>query len=94
MGEGRSGEGTQGLRQGSPRITEAFGRGSLVSISARVGNDLSGYICDSDGSGILLDVRDPSGDPSGYEFLPWSSIERVRLVREEAGPQAPRHPRV
>jgi hypothetical protein len=22
-------------------------------------------------------VRDPSGDLHGYEFLPWSSIERV-----------------
>jgi hypothetical protein len=34
-------------------------------------------VCDSDGSGLLLEVRDPSGDIHGYEFLPWSSIERV-----------------
>ena len=76
---GRSGDGPQRLREGSPRIPEALGRGSFVWVSARVGNDVSGYVCDSDGSGLLLDIRDPSGDPGGYEFLPWSSIERVRV---------------
>ena len=76
---GRWGGGVRGLREGSPRIVEALGRGRLVSVSARVGNDVSGYVCDRDGSGLLLDVRDPSGDPSGYEFLPWSSIERVKV---------------
>ena len=70
---------SQGLREDSPRIPEALGRGSFVAVSARVGNDLSGYVCDADVSGLLLDVRDPSGDPGGYEFLPWSSIERVRV---------------
>ena len=75
----RFGGQSQGLREGSPELPEALGRGKFVSVSARVGNDLSGYVCDRDGSGLLLDVRDPSGDPGGYEFLPWSSIERVRL---------------
>jgi hypothetical protein len=70
---------SQGLREGSPKMSEALGRGSFVAVSARVGNDLSGYVCDVDISGLLLDVRDPSGDPGGYEFLPWSSIERVRI---------------
>ena len=70
---------SQGLREGSPKLTEALGRGSFVAVSARVGNDLSGYVCDRDDSGLLLDVRDPSGDPGGYEFLHWSSIERVRV---------------
>jgi hypothetical protein len=75
----RFGEQSQGLRERSPRIPEALGRGSFVAVSARVGNDLSGYVCDADASGLLLDVRDPSGEPGGYEFLPWSSIERVRV---------------
>lgn len=75
----RFGSQSQGLREGSPSILEALTRGSFVSVSARVGNDLSGYVCDHDGSGLLLDVRDPSGDPGGYEFLPWSSIERVKV---------------
>ncbi len=76
----RFGGQSQGLREGSPKIIEALGRGSFVAVSARVGNDLSGYVSDKDGAGLLLDVRDPSGDPGGYEFLPWSSIERVRVL--------------
>ena len=82
MGErifGRSGEGVPKLREGSPAIPEAFARGSFASITVRSGYDVSGYICDRDNSGLLIDVRDPSGDPSGYEFLPWSSIERVKI---------------
>ncbi len=79
-GLGRRLEGRmQGLREGSPELSEALARGSFVSVSARVGNDVVGYVCDSDGSGLLLDVRDPSGDPGGYEFLPWSSIERLKV---------------
>lgn len=76
----------QGLRDGSPEIGEAFGRGTFVSATVRSGYDVSGYVCDRDAAGILLDVRDPSGDPGGYEFLPWSSIERVKI-------QIPRAPR-
>ena len=68
-----------GMREGAPEIPGFLGRGSFVSVSARIGNDLSGYVCDRDGSGLLLDVRDQSGDPAGYEFLPWSSIERVSV---------------
>jgi hypothetical protein len=78
-GFGRSGHGVGELREGSPKISEAFTRGSFVSVTIRSGYDVSGYVCDRDGSGLLLDVRDPSGDPSGYEFLPWSSIERVKI---------------
>jgi hypothetical protein len=77
--EGGSAEREMGLREGAPEIKGFLGRGSFVSVSARTGNDLAGYVCDRDGSGLLLDVRDPSGDPHGYEFLPWSSIERVSV---------------
>ena len=66
-----------GMRKEAPEITGFLSRGSFVSISARIGNDLAGYVCDRDGSGLLLEVRDPSGDPHGYEFLPWPSIERI-----------------
>ena len=72
-------ERNEGMREGAPEIPGFLGRGSFVSVSARTGNDLAGYVCDRDGSGLLLDVRDPSGDPTGYEFLPWSSIERVSV---------------
>ena len=71
------GEGTGGLRGDAPGLDGFFSRGSLVSVSARTGNDLQGYVCEADERGLLIDVRDPSGDPGGYEFLPWSSIERV-----------------
>jgi hypothetical protein len=46
-------------------------------VSARTGNDLEGYVCDQNESGVLLDVRDSSGEATTYDFLPWSSIERV-----------------
>jgi hypothetical protein len=71
------GERSGGMREGAPEIPEFLSRGSFVSISARIGNDLAGYVCDLDGNGLLLEVRDPSGDLHGYEFLPWSSIERI-----------------
>jgi hypothetical protein len=70
-------EGEKGLREGSPGITEALGRGRYVSVYSRSGTDVSGYVCDYDGAGILVDARDPSGDPGNYEFLPWTGVERV-----------------
>ena len=75
----RSGEeqGPDSVRESAPRMAGFFERGSYVSISARTGNDLRGFVSDADENGLLLDVRDPSGDAAGYEFLPWSSIERV-----------------
>ena len=75
--EGEGAESRESLRGDAPRIEGFLGRGSLVTVSARTGVDLVGYVCDQNGSGLLLDARDPSGDPTGYEFLPWSSIERV-----------------
>ena len=65
------------MREGAPEISGFLYRGMFVSVSARTGTDLAGYVCDRDANGILLDVRDASGDPHGYDFLPWSSIERV-----------------
>jgi hypothetical protein len=65
------------MREGAPEISGFLSRGSWISVSARIGNDRAGYVCDSDVNGLLLEVRDPSGDLHGYEFLPWSSIERV-----------------
>ena len=79
--EGGREERKAGMREGAPEIPGFFGRGSFVSVSARIGNDLSGFVCDHDAYGLLLDVRDPSGDPTGYEFLPWSSIERVSVEK-------------
>jgi len=65
------------MREDAPRIEGFLGRGSLVTVSARTGVDLAGYVCDQNENSLLLDARDSSGDPTGYEFLPWSSIERL-----------------
>ena len=72
--------GTESLRGNAPQVGGFFQRGSFVVVSARTGNDLQGYVCGADERGLLIDVRDPSGDPGDYEFLPWSSIERVITV--------------
>ncbi|MDQ4128046.1 MAG: hypothetical protein M3151_08900 [Actinomycetota bacterium] len=74
-GEGAGNAG--GMREEAPQIAGFLGRGTFVLVSARTGNDAEGYICDQNESGLLLDVRDASGDPTAYEFFPWSSIERV-----------------
>jgi hypothetical protein len=70
-------ESQESMREDAPRIEGFLGRGSPVTVSARTGVDLQGYVCDQNDNGLLLDARDSSGDPTGYEFLPWSSIERV-----------------
>ena len=70
-------ESKESLREDAPRMEGFLGRGSRVTVAARTGVDLAGYVCDQNESGLLLDARDPSGDPTGYEFLPWSSIERL-----------------
>ncbi len=72
-------ESNGGMREEAPEIHGFLSRGSFVSVSARIGNDLAGYVCDRDGSGLLLDVRDQSGDATGHEFLPWSSIEQMSV---------------
>lgn len=65
------------LKGGAPDISGGLERGSPVRVSARIGSDLFGYVCDRDAVGLLLDVRHPSGVHAGYEFIPWHSIERV-----------------
>jgi len=83
VGRGSSKGEARALREDSPSIREAFERGNLVSVGIRSGYDVHGYVCDHDDAGLLLDLRDPSGDPSGYEFFPWSSVERVRLEQRK-----------
>ncbi len=67
----------RGLGEEAPKISGFLERGNFVSVAARTGTDLTGYVCDRDETGILLDVRHQSGDHASYEFLPWASIERV-----------------
>ncbi len=85
MSRGSFGGDARALREDSPSIREAFERGNLVSVGIRSGYDVHGYVCDHDAAGLLLDLRDPSGDPSGHEFFPWSSVERVRVEERRGG---------
>ena len=64
--EGESAESTGGMREGAPEIPGFLSRGRFVS--ARIGNDLAGYVCDLDGNGLLLEVRDPSGGCTATSF--------------------------
>lgn len=77
--EGESKDRLQEVKEDAPRVSEFLERGKFVSVAARIGTDLMGYVCDRDETGILLDVRHQSGDHASYEFLPWASIERVSL---------------
>jgi hypothetical protein len=67
------------LRSEAPDLGVFLERGKFVSVQARTGNDIMGFVCDWSEVGVLIDVRDQSGDATGYELLPWSSIERVSV---------------
>ncbi len=74
----------RGLREDAPQLSKFLERGKFVSVAARTGTDLIGYVCDRDETGILLDVRHQSGDHASYEFLPWASIERVSVEEQRS----------
>lgn len=67
----------------APKVADALKKGIVVSITTWSGREITGVICDREQAGLLLDVREPDSDAEGYSFLPWSSIEQVR-VREVA----------
>ncbi|CAN5847100.1 hypothetical protein BH23ACT11_BH23ACT11_14720 [soil metagenome] len=69
----------QGPKDGAPKVSDFLKRGNFVSVGARTGTDLAGYVCDRDETGLLLDVRHQNGEHASYEYLPWVSIERVSL---------------
>ena len=62
-----------------PKISDALKKGASVSVITWSGRELTGLVCDREQVGVLLDVREPGVDPAGYIFLPWSSIEQVRI---------------
>jgi hypothetical protein len=67
----------------APRVSDALKKGMFVSIATWSGREMGGVICDREETGLLLDVREPDADSEGYVFLPWSSIEQVK-IREVA----------
>jgi len=67
----------------APKVSDALKKGMFVSISTWSGLEITGIVCDRDQAGLLLDVQEPEADSEGYSFLPWSSIEQVK-IREVA----------
>jgi hypothetical protein len=67
----------------APKVSDAMKKGMFVSISTWSGLEITGIVCDRDQAGLLLDVQEPEADSEGYSFLPWSSIEQVK-IREVA----------
>ena len=67
----------------APKVSDALKRGVFVSITTWGGRELAGLVCDREQTGLLLDVREPGADADGYVFLPWSSVEQVK-IREVA----------
>jgi hypothetical protein len=63
----------------APKVADALKKGSPVTVSMWNGREISGLVCDREQNGLLLDVREPNGDSTGYVFLPWSSIEQVAI---------------
>ena len=63
----------------TPKISDALKKGTSVSVVTWRGRELTGLVCDREQSGLLLDVREPDADSAGYNFLPWTSIEQVKV---------------
>jgi hypothetical protein len=82
-GERKSDVGSQEWLAQAPRVSDALKRGTDVSVATWSGREIAGVICDREEVGLLLDLREPEAESEGYAFLPWSSIEQVK-VREIA----------
>jgi hypothetical protein len=82
-GERRSGVASQDWLAQAPKVSDALKKGMIVSISTWSSLEITGIVCDRDQAGLLLDVQEPEADSEGYSFLPWSSIEQVK-IREVA----------
>lgn len=80
-GERRSDLVSQEWLAQAPKVSDALKRGTGVSVATWSGREITGVVCDREEAGLLLDLREQEVDTEGYSFLPWSSIEQVK-VRE------------
>jgi hypothetical protein len=64
----------------APKVSDALKKGMFVSIATWSGREVVGLVCDREQTGLLLDVHEPDGDSDGYVFLPWSSVEQVKIT--------------
>lgn len=78
-------EGTPEWYNQAPKVSDALRKGVAVTITTWGGREVKGLVCDREQVGILLDLRlpgpaeDEEGQPAGYVFLPWSSVEQVEI---------------
>jgi hypothetical protein len=63
----------------APKVSDALKKGISVSVTTWGGRDIVGLVCDWEQTGLLLDVRQPDGNSTGYVFLPWASVEQVAI---------------
>jgi hypothetical protein len=82
-GERRSGVVSEDWLAQAPKVSDALKKGMIVSISTWSSLEITGIVCDRDQAGLLLDMRESDAESEGYSFLPWSSIEQVK-IREVA----------
>ncbi len=78
-GERKSNVDSQEWLAQAPKVSDALKKGMFVSVAAWSGREITGLVCDWERTGLLLDVREPDADSEGYVFLPWSSIEQVKI---------------
>jgi hypothetical protein len=78
-GERRSDVVSQEWLAQAPKVADASKKGTVVSVTTWSGREITGVVCDREQAGLLLDLREPDAESEGYSFLPWSSIEQVRI---------------
>jgi hypothetical protein len=76
-GERRSDVVSQEWLAQAPKVSDALKKGTGVSVATWSGREITGVVCDREEAGLLLEIREPDSD--GYSFLPWSSIEQVKV---------------
>jgi hypothetical protein len=78
-GESKLNVGSQERIAQVPKVSDAFKRGIFISITTWSGREIIGAVCDREQTDLLLDVREPDADSDGYVFVPWSSVEQVKI---------------
>ena len=78
-GERRSDVVSQEWLAQAPKVSDALNKCMIVSVATWSGREITGIICDREQAGLLLDVRETGAESEGYSFLPWSSIEQVKI---------------
>jgi hypothetical protein len=82
-GERRSDVVSQEWLAQAPKVSDALKKGIVVSVATWSGQEITGTVCDREQAGLLLEVHEPGTGSEVYSFLPWTSIEQVK-IREVA----------